>query len=303
MIGAASDALGRRSTRSFSNAGLGMAPCPLADTDVAFFDRVFHVNVRSVFLGAKHAVRAMRRQGRGGSIIVTASTAALRPRPNLAVYNATKGALVPMCKALALEVANDEIRVNGICPVAGETAMLEDFLGGADPVEGRERFIATVPMGRLSTPEDIAAGRRLLRRRRLELHHPAPCSRSTAGAASEETLAPGAGGAPRCAHPRHPPQHRLAGAGTRRRAADCRPPAGSARGRDDCAHCATRSGIRPSGSPSASLNGPCRQVDGSITIPGMALRFCDKFESGGTAGSWLPNRLSITEWGPMLVIP
>ncbi len=156
MIGAASDAWGGIDTVVL-NAGLGMAPCPLADTDVAFFDRVFHVNVRSVFLGAKHAVRTMRRQGRGGSIIVTASTAALRPRPNLAVYNATKGALVPMCKALALEVANDGIRVNGICPVAGETAMLEDFLGGADPVEGRERFIATVPMGRLSTPEDIAA--------------------------------------------------------------------------------------------------------------------------------------------------
>ncbi len=138
------------------NAGLGMAPRPLVDTEVEFFDRVFRVNVRSVFLGAKHAARAMQAQGRGGSIIVTASTAALRPRPNLAVYNATKGALVPMCKALALEVADAGIRVNGICPVAGETAMLTDFLGGADPVKGRQRFIATVPMGRLSTPEDIA---------------------------------------------------------------------------------------------------------------------------------------------------
>ena len=139
------------------NAGLGMAPRPLADTEAEFFDRVFRINVRGVFLGAKHAVRAMRARGSGGSIVVTVSTAALRPRPNLAVYNATKGALVPLCKALALEVAGDRIRVNGLCPVAGETAMLTDFLGGSDPVEGRERFIATVPMGRLSTPEDIAA--------------------------------------------------------------------------------------------------------------------------------------------------
>ncbi len=156
MIAAARDSWGGIDTVVL-NAGLGMAPRPLADTEVAFFDRVFRVNVRSVFLGAKHAVRAMQAQGRGGSIVVTASTAALRPRPNLAVYNATKGALVPMCKALALEVAGDGIRVNGICPVAGETAMLTDFLGDSDPTEGRARFVATVPMGRLSTPEDIAA--------------------------------------------------------------------------------------------------------------------------------------------------
>ena len=138
------------------NAGLGMVPCPLADTEAEFFDRVFRVNVRGVFLGARQAVRALKEQGRGGSIVVTVSTAALRPRPNLAVYNATKGALVPMCKALALEVAGDGIRVNGICPVAGDTAMLKDFLGGAESNAARARFVATVPMGRLSTPEDIA---------------------------------------------------------------------------------------------------------------------------------------------------
>ncbi|MDP6953895.1 MAG: glucose 1-dehydrogenase [Alphaproteobacteria bacterium] len=139
---------------SVLNAAIGMSPRPLADTDDAFFDRIFRINVRSVFLGLKHSVKAM--QNKGGSIIVTVSTAAIRPRPNLAVYNATKGALVPLCKALALEVADQGIRVNGICPVAGETAMLEDFLGDADPVEGRNAFKATVPLGRLSTPADIA---------------------------------------------------------------------------------------------------------------------------------------------------
>ena len=138
-----------------ANAAIGMTPTPLAETDDDFFDRIFRINVRSVFLGAKHAVPVMRGQG-GGSIIVTVSTAAIRPRPNLATYNATKGALVPLCKALALEVAGDKIRVNGLCPVAGETAMLPDFLGSADPTEGRKAFISTVPMGRLSTPEDIA---------------------------------------------------------------------------------------------------------------------------------------------------
>ena len=138
-----------------ANAAIGMQPTPLTDTDDDFFDRIFRINVRSVFLGAKHAIPVMRKQG-GGSIIVTVSTAALRPRPNLAIYNATKGALVPLCKALALEVAADKIRVNGLCPVAGETAMLPDFLGGADPKEGRKAFISTVPMGRLSTPEDLA---------------------------------------------------------------------------------------------------------------------------------------------------
>lgn len=138
-----------------ANAAIGMQPTPLAETDDDFFDRIFRINVRSVFLGAKHAIPVMREQG-GGSIIVTVSTAALRPRPNLATYNATKGALVPLCKALALEVAGDNIRVNGLCPVAGETAMLGDFLGSADPTEGRKAFISTVPMGRLSTPEDLA---------------------------------------------------------------------------------------------------------------------------------------------------
>ena len=156
MFAAARDAWGGIDI-AVLNAGIGMIPKPLTDTDVEFFDRVFRVNVRGVFLGAKHAARAMTARGRGGSIVVTVSTAALRPRPNLAAYNATKGALVPMCKALALEVADHGIRVNGICPVAGDTAMLTHFLGGADSNEGRARFVATVPMGRLSTPEDIAA--------------------------------------------------------------------------------------------------------------------------------------------------
>jgi 3-oxoacyl-[acyl-carrier protein] reductase len=139
------------------NAAIGQSPMALVDTPEDFFDRVFRINVKSVYLGARFAVPQIRKQGRGGSIINIVSTAAIRPRPFLAAYNATKGALVPMTKALALELAPDKIRVNGICPVAGETAMLGDFLGAGDQDEARKRFIATVPLGRLSRPSDIAS--------------------------------------------------------------------------------------------------------------------------------------------------
>jgi len=139
------------------NAAIGQSPMALVDTPEEFFDRLFRINVKSVYLGARFAVPQIRKQGRGGSIINIVSTAAIRPRPFLAAYNATKGALVPMTKALALELAPDKIRVNGICPVAGETAMLGDFLGSGDHEEARKRFIATVPLGRLSRPSDIAS--------------------------------------------------------------------------------------------------------------------------------------------------
>ena len=139
------------------NAAIGMKPMPLIDTPEDFFDELFRINVRSVYLGARHAVPVMRAQGRGGSIINTVSTAAIRPRPYLAAYNATKGALVPMSKALALELAEDRIRVNGICPVAGETPMLKEFMGDTDQNAAHARFVASVPLGRLALPRDVAA--------------------------------------------------------------------------------------------------------------------------------------------------
>jgi 3-oxoacyl-[acyl-carrier protein] reductase len=118
------------------------------------FDRIFAVNVKAIYLAALEAVPVMRRQG-GGSIINTASTAGLRPRPGLTWYNASKGAVVTMTKSMAVELAPDKIRVNCLCPVAGETALLADFMGGDTP-ENRAKFTASVPLGRLSTPEDIA---------------------------------------------------------------------------------------------------------------------------------------------------
>lgn len=155
MIASATDTFGGLDIL-VQNAAIGMAPTPLVDTDEDAFDRLFRINVFSVFIGAKYAIPVFRAQGRGGAIINTVSTAALSPRPNLAAYNSTKGALVPMTKTLALELAPDNIRVNGLCPVAGDTPMLNDFLGEGDRDESYSRFVSTVPLGRLSTPEDLA---------------------------------------------------------------------------------------------------------------------------------------------------
>ena len=137
------------------NAAIGMKPQPLLETSEELFDKLFAINVKSVFLGAKAIIPLFKKQGKGGIILNTVSTAALRPRPGLTVYNSTKGALIPMTKALALEVSEFNIRVNGICPVAGETPMLNDFLG-SNPEENHKKFISTVPLGRLAEPRDVA---------------------------------------------------------------------------------------------------------------------------------------------------
>ena len=137
-----------------NNAGYTHRNQPLLDVPEDVFDRIFAVNVKALYLTALAVVPVMRRQG-GGSILNTASTAGLRPRPGLTWYNASKGAVVTMTKSMAAELAPDRIRVNCLCPVAGETGMLADFMGGDTP-ENRARFRASVPLGRLSTPEDIA---------------------------------------------------------------------------------------------------------------------------------------------------
>ena len=138
------------------NAAIGMKPRMLIDSSEELFDNLFKINVKSIYLGAKNIIPQFIKQKAAGNIINIVSTAAIRPRPGLALYNATKGALVPMTKALALEVASHGIRVNGICPVAGETPMLQEFLGDESPLENHKKFISTVPLGRLAMPEDIA---------------------------------------------------------------------------------------------------------------------------------------------------
>src|SRR6201985_2332569 len=137
-----------------NNAGTTHKNSPMLEVDEATFDRVYAVNVKSLYLGAIHAVPVFRRQG-SGNIVNVASTAGVRPRPGLTWYNGSKGAAISLTKAMAIELAPENIRVNAICPVAGETPLLGQFMGGDTP-ELRAKFRASVPLGRLSTPADIA---------------------------------------------------------------------------------------------------------------------------------------------------
>ena len=138
-----------------NNAGTTHRNKPLMEVEEAEFDRIFAVNVKSLMLTAQAFVPHMRGQG-GGVFINVGSTAALRPRPGLTVYNASKGAVHVMTKSMAVELAPDRIRVCALAPVAGETPLLAMFLGEDTP-EKRAAFKATVPLGRFSTPADIGA--------------------------------------------------------------------------------------------------------------------------------------------------
>ena len=138
-----------------NNAGLPQRNQPMLDVDEETFDRIFEVNCKSLYLAAIHAVPVLRERG-GGVMINTASTAGLRPRPGLVWYNGSKGAAITLTKSMAVELAPDNIRVNALCPVAGDTPMLGEFLGGEVTNEMYTKFVATVPIGRLSTPRDLA---------------------------------------------------------------------------------------------------------------------------------------------------
>jgi 3-oxoacyl-[acyl-carrier protein] reductase len=137
-----------------NNAGVTHANTSMLDVEEAAYDHVFAVNVKSIYWSAICAVPALRRQG-GGSIINIASTAGLRPRPGLTWYNGSKGAVVTISKSMAVELAPDNIRVNAICPVIGETGLTATFMGGDTP-ELRTKFVASIPLGRMSQPADIA---------------------------------------------------------------------------------------------------------------------------------------------------
>ncbi|SNZ05181.1 3-oxoacyl-[acyl-carrier protein] reductase [Cohaesibacter gelatinilyticus] len=137
-----------------NNAGFTHRNQPMLDVDEETFDRIFDVNVKAIFLAAKRVVPIMEEQG-GGVIINTASTAGLRPRPGLVWYNSSKGAAISMTKSMAVELAPKQIRVNALCPVAGPTGMLHLFMGEDTP-EKREMFKDSIPIGRLSSPQDMA---------------------------------------------------------------------------------------------------------------------------------------------------
>lgn len=139
----------------YNNAGIPLAATPVEELSLATWRRIMDVNTTALFLAAKAVVPQMKRQG-AGSIVVTASTAGIRPRPGLSAYNTSKGAAITLTKTLAIELAPFNIRVNAICPVAANTPMLEQFGFGATREEAVQRFAATVPLGRLVEAEDIA---------------------------------------------------------------------------------------------------------------------------------------------------
>ena len=138
-----------------NNAGTTHRNRPMLEVDEDTFDRIFAVNVKSIYHMA-HAVVPMMRARQSGVILNIGSVAGIRPRPGLTWYNSSKGAVNVLSKSMAVELAADRIRVNSICPVMGATALLEDFMGVVDTPENRARFIATIPLGRLAEPADIA---------------------------------------------------------------------------------------------------------------------------------------------------
>jgi 3-oxoacyl-[acyl-carrier protein] reductase len=152
MIDAAYGAFGKLDIL-VNNAGVSHMPAPLDEISEADFDRVLAVNVKSVYLTARHVVPRFK-AARAGVILNVASTAAVSPRPRLSWYNASKGWMVTATKSMAVELAPLGIRVNAINPVAGETPLLKTFMGEDTP-EIRAKFLATIPLGRFSTPADM----------------------------------------------------------------------------------------------------------------------------------------------------
>ena len=140
----------------YANAGVPQWKTDIEDVEEKTFDQIFAVNVKGVWLGAKYALPVMKRQRRG-LFLITASTAAIRPRPGGQTYAASKGAVVTLTKALALEAAPHGVRVVTIAPVATHTPMLPTFMSKKEvDAEGLAQYVATVPLGRLNQPQDIA---------------------------------------------------------------------------------------------------------------------------------------------------
>jgi len=137
-----------------NNAGIAQRRGPMQDLTEQEFDHIYAVNVKSIYLTALHGLALLRRRP-GGNIVNIASTAAISPRAGLTWYNGSKGAVWTLTKSMAAELAPEKIRVNAVNPVIGETGLTEAFMGGDTP-ELREKFTSTIPLGRMSTPRDIA---------------------------------------------------------------------------------------------------------------------------------------------------
>jgi len=137
-----------------ANAGLGQRPCRFDETTDETYDALFEVNVKGVYHCCKQAIPIFRRQG-GGTILIMSSGIALKPRAGFVAYGAGKAAVLAMAKGLADELAEDGIRVNALCPAAGDTPMLAEFMGGAETDALREKFRTALPLGKLIAPEDV----------------------------------------------------------------------------------------------------------------------------------------------------
>ena len=139
-----------------NNAGWTHRNKPYLEVSEEEFDRVYAVNVKSIYLSARHVVPVFRKRG-GGALVNIASTAGIRPRPGLTVYNSSKGAVIIMSKSMAAEFGPDKIRVNCVNPVfSPETGLSAEFAGGSISEDAKKRFMATIPLGRFSTPLDVA---------------------------------------------------------------------------------------------------------------------------------------------------
>jgi 3-oxoacyl-[acyl-carrier protein] reductase len=138
-----------------NNAGISHANQPMLNVSEAEFDRIYEVNVKSLYLSAVHCVPVFRAQKRGCFINI-GSTAAVRPRPGLTWYNGSKGAVVLITKSMAVELAPDGIRANAINPAIADTPLLTTFMGAADTPDNRARFTASIPLGRLGSATDVA---------------------------------------------------------------------------------------------------------------------------------------------------
>jgi 3-oxoacyl-[acyl-carrier protein] reductase len=137
-----------------NNAGATQRPSRLAKTPEAEIDKMWAVNVKSLYYMSVHALPVLRKRG-GGAVINIASVAALRPRPGMTWYNATKGAVITITMAMAAELAPDKIRVNAIAPAVGQTQMFDQMYGN-EAAEAVAKLAATMPLGRLCEPDDVA---------------------------------------------------------------------------------------------------------------------------------------------------
>ena len=136
-----------------NNAGIGHVPQPMEELAEDEFDRILAVNVKAIYLATRAVVPRFKQQN-SGVILNIASTAGVSPRPRLTWYNASKGWVITATRSMAVELAPFGIRVNALNPVAGETPLLKTFMGEDTP-EVRAKFLATIPLGRFSTPEDL----------------------------------------------------------------------------------------------------------------------------------------------------